>query len=197
MIRAGLVCCLALCTAISPIPLAAQQRVPIDLGPDAPGMARPPQRIDFTAPPLAPEPAGAAAFKECDDLGEGSVVAGEIVVCRELEGDPAQLYSGSRAEWLRLYGKRTQAAGTIAPPDVDRTGLPGGITITGFCFLPPCPKDPALIIDVTAIAPPPAGSDAERVAQGLAPIEDDMAPLTEEARRRIDAQLGLPPAPER
>jgi hypothetical protein len=64
-----------------------------------------------------------------------------------------------------------------------------------MCLLPPCPAGPRLIIDVTAIPPPPAGSDAERVANGLTPLQDDMAPLSPEERRRKEADLGLPPAP--
>lgn len=178
-------------------PLAAQQRIPIDLGPDAPTAAVPPQQIDLTAPAPAPEPAVPAMLKECADQREAGVIAGEIVVCRELELDPAQFYSGSREAWLRGYAERTQGANTIPAPDVAGPGIfRGPATIGGMCFIPPCPKGPALIVDVTAIPPPPAGSDAERVAQGLVPVEDDLAPLTAEVRRRVEAQLGLPPAPE-
>ncbi|MFL0672022.1 MAG: hypothetical protein ACJLS3_11555, partial [Erythrobacter sp.] len=87
-------------------------------------------------------------------------------------------------------------ANTIPAPDVAGPGIfRGPATIGGQCFIPPCPKDPALIIDVTAIPPPPAGSDAERVARGLAPVEDDMAPLSAEERRRKEADLGLPEVP--
>ena len=175
--------------------IAAQERIPIDLGPDAPTSAQPPQQIDILAPPPTTEAANAAIVKECEDQREAGVVGGEIVVCRALEIDTSQLYSGSREDWLKNYASRTQGAGTIAPPDVDGTGLAGGITFTGFCFIPPCPKDPALIVDVEAIPPPPAGSDAERVAQGLAPQESDDASLSAEERRRKEADLGLPEVP--
>lgn len=195
MIRAAFPVCLLLAAAL-PAPLAAQERIPIDLGPDAPTAARPPQQIDFTAPAPTTEAAGAAALKECTDRREAGVVAGEIVVCRELEADTSQLLSGSRAEWLRGYAERSQGANTIPAPDVAGPGIfRGPATIGGQCFIPPCPKDPALIIDVTAIPPPPAGSDAERVARGLAPVEDDMAPLSAEERRRKEADLGLPEVP--
>jgi hypothetical protein len=178
-------------------PAAAQERIPIDLGPDAPTSAQPPQQIDILTSPPATETANAAVVKECEDQREAGVVGGEIVVCRALEVDTSQLYSGSREEWLKNYAARTQGAGTIAPPDVDRTGLVAPmVTITGLCFIPPCPKDPALMIDVEAIPPPPAGSDAERVAQGLVPLETDDAPLSPEERRRKEADLGLPKASE-
>ncbi len=173
----------------------APVRVPIDLGPDAP-TASPPEKIDILAPLPTSEAATEAVYKECEDQRERGVVAGEIVVCRELAVDTSQLYSGSREAWLKDYAERTQGAGTIAPPDVDGTGLAGGITFTGFCFVPPCPKDPALIIDVQAIPPPPEGSDAERVAQGLVPVEGDDAPLSDEDRRRVEAELGLPEVAE-
>jgi len=181
----------------SPPPTAAEpppERIPIDLGPDAP-TGEPPQQIDILSTPPTTEAANEAVLKECEDQREVGIVAGEIVVCRELEVPTDQLYSGSREAWLRNYAERTQAANTIPPPDVAGPGIfRGEPTISGLCFIPPCPKDPALIIDVEAIPPPPQGSDAERVAQGLKPVEDDDAPLSAEERRRKEAALGLPEA---
>lgn len=169
-------------------------RVPIDLGPDAP-VAEPPQQIDILVPAQVSEAANAAEIKECEDQRERGVVSGEIVVCRELPADTSQLYSGSREAWLKDYAERTQNAGTLPPPDVAGPGIfRGPATISGLCFIPPCPKDPALIVDVEAIPPPPSGSDAERVAQGLAPVESDDTPLDEQTRRKVEAELGLPDA---
>jgi hypothetical protein len=171
-------------------------RIPIDLGPDAP-VAEPPQQIDILAPPQVSEAADAVELKQCADDTERGVVQGEIVVCRELPADTSQLYSGSREAWLKAYAERTQNAGTIPPPDVAGEGIfRGPATVSGLCFIPPCPKEAALIIDVAAIPPPPEGSDAERVAQGLKPVEGDDAPLDEDARRRVEAELGLPEAPQ-
>ncbi len=173
-----------------------QVRIPIDLGPDAP-ISEPPQQIDILAPPQTSEAADAVELKECADQRERGVVQGEIVVCRELPADTSQLYSGSREAWLKDYAARTQNAGTLPPPDVAGPGIfRGPPTVSGLCFIPPCPKDPALIIDVEAIETPPEGSDAERVAQGLKPVESDDAPLDDEARRRVEAELGLPEAPQ-
>lgn len=178
-------------------PTAEPPRIPIDLGPDAP-TSEPPQQIDILSTPPATEAANEAVLKECEEQREVGIVAGEIVVCRQLEVPTDQLFSGSREAWLKAYAERTQGAGTIAPPDVDGTGLPGGmaplVTIRG-CFIPPCPKDAALMIDVEAIEASPEGSDADRVAKGLAPVEADDAPLSDEARRRVEAELGLPEAP--
>lgn len=172
-------------------------RVPIDLDPDAPTAAAP-QSIDILSPAPASEAVREAVLKECDDAKEASVVSGEIVVCRKLEEDTSQAFSGSREAWLKAYAERTLNAGTLPPPDVAGPGIfRGPPTISGLCFIPPCPKDPAVMIDVAALETPPAGSDAERVAQGLAPREGDDAPLDEEAKRRIAAQLGLPDVPQR
>ena len=172
-------------------PTAEPVRIPIDLGPDAP-IAEPPQSIDILSKPPTTEAATEAVLKECENQREAGIVGGEIVVCRELEVPTDQLFSGSREAWLKDYADRTQGPST---PDVDNTGLPPGmaaiITIKG-CFIPPCPKDPALMIDVEAIETPPEGSDADRVAKGLAPLEGDTAPLSDESRRRVEAELGLP-----
>lgn len=174
----------------------APVRVPIDLGPDAPGGGEPPREIDILAPQPPPEAASVAVLKECEDQREAGIVAGEIVVCRELEVPTDQLYSGSREAWLRDYAARTQGAGTIPAPDVAGAGIfRGPATVSNLCFIPPCRKETALIVDVEAIPPPPEDSDAERVAQGLAPLGDDETPLSEEERRRIEAQLGLPARP--
>lgn len=174
----------------------ARPRIPIDLGPDAP-VSEPPQQIDILAPPQTSEAADAVELKQCAEDTERGVVSGEIVVCRELPADTSQLYSGSREAWLKDYAERTQNAGTLPPPDVAGPGIfRGPATVSGLCFIPPCPKDAALIVDVEAIPPPPEGSDAERVAQGLAPVEGDDAPLDEDARRRVEAELGLPEAPK-
>ena len=173
----------------------APVRVPIDLGPDTP-TATPPATIDLLAPPQ-PEAANAALIKDCEDQRERGIVDGEIVVCGALQVDTSQLYSGSRAAWLKDYAERTQNVGTIAPPDVAGAGIfRGPPTISGLCLIGPCPKDAALIIDVVAIPPAPAGSDAARVAQGLPPVEADTAPLSDEDRRRMEAELGLPAAAE-
>lgn len=195
MVRAALIAALLGAGALAP-QLIAQDRIPIDIGLPDPAAAAP-SVIDILTPLPEPDAAEAALVKECEDAREAGVVAGEIVVCRALDADTAQLYSGSRAAWLRRYGEKTQGLNTIPPPDVAGAGIfRGQATVSGMCFIPPCPAEAPLIIDVKAIPPPPAGSDAERVARGLTPLEDDAAPLSDEDRRRVEAELGLPEAPE-
>ena len=158
--------------------------------------SNPPQSIDSLAPPPASEAATPAVVKECEDQREAGVVAGEIVVCAQLEYDTSQLYSGSHEAWEKAYASRTQNAGTLPPPDVAGAGIfRGPATVSGLCVIGPCPEDAALIIDLAAIPPPPLGSDADRAAQGLDPREDDNAPLSDEDRRRVEAELGLPEPP--
>ena len=182
-------------TAPAPKPPPELPRVPIDLGRGAQA-SDPPQSIDILAPPPAPEKTPPAVVKECEDQREAGIVAGEIVVCAELEYDTTQLYSGSREAWEKAYAWRTQNAGTLPPPDVAGPGIfRGPATVSGVCVLGPCPKDTALIIDLAAIPPPPPGSDADRAAKGLGPREDDNAPLSQEDRRRLEAELGLPQQP--
>lgn len=196
MIRAAIASCLALAAALSPLPLAAQERIPIDLGPDAPTAASPPQQIDLLSDWEIAQARRAAELQECEARRDAVASTGEIVVCGERTGNFAARLGISDAARLRDYAERTQNAGTIPTPDVAGPGIfRGAPTMGGMCFVPPCARGPALIIDVTAIPPPPAGSDAERVALGLAPVEDDMAPLSAEERRRKEADLGLPPAP--
>lgn len=194
--RAALTATALLAAGLTTSVLSAQERIPIDLGPDAPA-AEPPPVIDIRAPLPQSETPTPAAIKECENQREAGEISGEIVVCRELQVDTSQHYSSSRAAWLRRYAERTQGANTIPPPDIAGPGIfRGPASISGLCFIPPCPKPPALIVDVEAIPPPPAGSDAARVAEGLPPLEEDTAPLTPEARARIEAELGLPVAPQ-
>ncbi|MDC8755886.1 hypothetical protein OIK40_14650 [Erythrobacter sp. sf7] len=139
--------------------------MPIDLGPDA-AAGTPPQSIDLTTP--SPAPADPEAEKECVVQRDAGIVAGEIVVCRST----GELSDGAwdQDDFLRRYAEVTQ--GTKAP-DVDGTGLPFGmypyIDIRG-CFIPPCPAQPALMIDVTALPEAPPGSDADRIGRGLPPL---------------------------
>jgi len=176
----------------------AQERVPIDLGPDAETQGDgPPQQLDILAEPSASDAPTAAQQLECEDEIDAGQISGEIVVCRRIV-DPADRFSGSYADWLKDYAERTQGIGAPAAPDVDGTGLPPGmtavVTING-CFIPPCPKPPALIIDVEGLPQAPVGTDADRLAQGLAPRRSG-GEYTPDERRRLEAELGLPPKPD-
>ncbi len=176
-------------------PAAAQERVPIDIGPPVVSSLPEPedQGIDVLAPPEPFDTATAAQAKECEDALEASEISGEIVVCRKLKTDDPNRYSGSHAAWLKDYAERSKNFNTIPAPDVAGGGIfRGEPTFGGMCFIPPCPKDPALLVDVEALPPPPEGSDAERIAKGLPPLGQDEDLSEEEIRKRREA-LGLPP----
>lgn len=177
-------------------PLAAQERVPIDLGPDAPTSTEPPQRIDLLDDWEQTRARMAARQQECEERRDAVAATGEIVVCGQRATNSASYLGARDRARLKTYAEQTRNAGTLTPPDVAGPGIfRGEPTVGGMCLLPPCPGGPTLIIDVEAIPPPPAGSDAERVAHGLAPVEGDDAPLSPEERRRKEAELGLPEAP--
>jgi len=92
--------------------------------------------------------------------------ADEIVVCRRLE-DPADLRVTSRTQDAIAAGVAVSDGIPRAP---DFAGPSQNVVARG-CFLPPCPRPPALMIDLRAIPEAPPGSDAARFAnpedQGL------------------------------
>lgn len=86
----------------------------------------------------------------------------EIVVCRQFEKPTSQYVPSDLDNGVPDDG------GIPRAPDV--SGLPqGGTIVVRGCFIPPCPKPPALIIDVRGIPEPPAGSDADKMAKGEIP----------------------------
>lgn len=148
----------------------------------------PPQRIDILAPRAEPEPSrDRDRDRDCARKQEAAIISGEIIVCADREGDEAVQYD--REEARDRYAAKTQGRST---PDV--FGIPNhGMVVIRGCFIPPCPKPPALIIDVAALPEAPPGSDADRIARGLAPLgrnDADDAPPPTPAGQRV--QLGLP-----
>ncbi len=132
--------------------------------------------------------------ERCEDQADVARIAGEIIVCRDL--DRATDGSWDKADWERRYAEATQGP---KPVHVDGSGLqfPGEgslatitFTVRGVCAVPPCAPPPALLIDVGALPEAPPGSDADRIARGLPPLGKD--PNEEELRRRRE-DLGLPP----
>lgn len=64
---------------------------------------------------------------------------------------------------------RVDAFGDV-PRAPDVFGIPNhGVVVGRGCFIPPCPPEQPIIIDLDAIPEAPPGSDADRVARGLAP----------------------------
>lgn len=89
---------------------------------------------------------------------------GEIVVCGQAE-DQTQFRVESSGD-LDPTGAGARGGGPRAP-DLE-TRYPGVVVARG-CFIPPCPPPMPPIIDLKAIPEAPPGSDADRVARGLAP----------------------------
>ncbi|MEP3052274.1 MAG: hypothetical protein ABJP48_05960 [Erythrobacter sp.] len=196
---------------LAPIAGTAQIAVPVDLsgGPEEEA-ADDDGVIDILVrqPGSAPTP---AQVKECEDRQEAATVSREIVVCGQLLDDSSNYYSGNREAAQKRYAEATRNAGTLPTPDVAGPGIfRGPATVSGLCFIPPCPDPPALIIDVEALPEAPPGSDADRIARGLDPLhnngindavseeelgEQDTFPpasLSPEERERREAELGLP-----
>lgn len=136
-----------------------------------------------------------AQAQECTDRADAGRISGEIVVCRQRGENGDNYYSGSREDARRRYAEETAFRDDPATPDVAGAGIfrgPG--TVSGACFIPPCPGEPALFIDIEALPEAPAGSDADRIARGLPPLGEYAEPEAEEIARRRRA-LGLPAPP--
>ncbi len=89
-----------------------------------------------------------------------------IIVCAPVEDDPDRYRVASRLE----DGDDSHLEWAGATPDVSGPGIfKGPATVSGLCFVPPCPKPPVYFFDVTALPEAPPGSDADRIARGLAP----------------------------
>ena len=66
------------------------------------------------------------------------------------------------------YAEETMNKGDPRTPDL--FGIPDhGVVVARGCFIGPCPPPKALIIDIEALPEAPPGSDADRIARGLAP----------------------------
>lgn len=152
--------------------------------------------IDILVP--VPTTDEADATRACGGAGDTTGGDPQIVVCGEPVDDSAYLYTGSNEAAENRYAAETAFAGEIRAPDVAGPGIfTGPPTVSNLCgfIFNPCPPPPALIIDVEALPPAPAGSDAARIAQGLEPLDvDEKGPreLTEWEK----AELGLPPVPD-
>lgn len=110
----------------------------------------------------------------------------EIVVCAEIQ-DQEQFRVRSDRDALDDYARETMNKGDPRAPDVSGPGIfKGKPTISGLCLIPPCPTEPAIIIDFSELPETPPGSDADRVGRGLAPLGND------DARAENDAAEAVP-----
>ena len=116
------------------------------------------------------------AYEACLAEQDSARLRGEIIVCRRRTEDDAEYSGFDKEKWERDYARRTQgvktpnvagAGGTIIMPS---EGSLITVTVTQKFGEPP---EKALIIDVGALPEAPAGSDADRIARGLAPLGGD------------------------
>jgi hypothetical protein len=181
---------LTLSSGLLTAPVAAWQPVPIDIGPVAPVPDPEPQGdaeatepdegrllIDILAQvEREMSPGEEIAYEACLAEQDAARLRGEIIVCRRRAEDGADYSGFDKEEWERDYARRTQGVKT---PNVAGAGgtiiMPGegsliSVTVTQKFGGPP---EKALIIDVGALPEAPAGSDADRIARGLAPLSGD------------------------
>lgn len=134
-------------------------------------MLSPPATAQDAENPYGPPP----PMEDCSAEQEAAILSGEIVVCRR-KSDQSQYRLSSDEEAANRYARETMDQDAPRAPDVAGEGIfKGPPTISGLCFIPPCPAPPAYILDFAALPETPPGSDAERVGQGLAPRGESAA----------------------
>ncbi len=196
----------ALAFGLAPM-LAAQSS---DIPAPTPAAAPTPAPAPAVGPQIEPKPrinlmvtvprgeVNQAQVKQCVDEADAGTLSGEIVVCGELGDDGSNSFSGSRAAAQKRFAQETMLKGAPRAPDFIKDckeqGNPFGCV--GIGKVPP----PALYIDVAALPKAPAGSDADRIARGLAPTGQDEQLTEEQERARREAagiKTSVPPRPKK
>ena len=148
------------------IALPADMQITAAFAQDAPALTAEQVTADAEAAYGPPPPEPKCAPQEGD----------EIVVCAEEEQDQSQFRVKSSNE-LDPESEEALDDGLPRAPDVAGPGIfRGKPTISGLCLIPPCPSDPAYLIDFSELPETPPGSDADLVGQGLAPKGDQTDP---------------------
>ena len=126
-----------------------------------------------------------AQVQQCEDAADAGQISGEIVVCRQVGDDGSNSFSGSRADAQKRYAQETALKGAPRAPDFiadcNDQGNPFGCV--GFGKAPP----PAYLVDFDALPQAPAGSDADRIARGLPPLNEDPELSEEQEKARREA----------
>jgi hypothetical protein len=174
-------------TLLLAVPLAAQDDTSATGTDAAPPPVDPPATLEVPPRPrinvMVTVPRGEvnqAQAQECADRADAGTISGEIVVCREVGVDNSAL-TGDRAASQKRYAEETAFKGAPAAPDL--FGIPDNGKGIGFGGVPP----PAVFIDVEALPKAPAGSDADRIARGLPPLNEDAELSEEEEKARREA----------
>ncbi len=168
-------------TFLTQQPLAAQDDNGAAGTPPAATPAPPPRppRINMMVTKPRNEPSE-ADLRECRADEEAAAINGEIVVCRVVGNDGTGL-TGTREESQKRYAQETAFKG--APPPPDMFGIADNGKGIGFGKPPPV----AITVDFDALPTAPAGSDADRMARGLPPLEKEGELSEEEERARREA----------
>ena len=172
---------LALVAALIAAPVAAQDDTAAT-PPPAPPPAEAPPKINLTVT-VPREETNQAALQQCRDETDAGTLSGEIVVCGATGNDTSAL-TGNRAATQKRYAQETMLKG--APRAPEAFGIANHGNPIGFGKPPP----PAILIDVEALPTAPPGSDADRIARGLAPLDQDRELTEEEEKARREA-LGI------
>ena len=126
----------------------------------------PPEQIDI----LVPQKDYLGPLEDCSAEQEAASISGEIVVCRRRRDNGEFAVDEDSSQ--QRYAEETMDRGDPRTPDV--FGIPNhGVVVARGCFIGPCPPPKALIIDIEALPEAPPGSDADRIARGLAPSGDE------------------------
>ena len=173
------------------LPIAAQEAAEPQVAPGAQS-AEQPLTVDILAARAEDED---EIYQDCADDQDAAILIGEIVVCRTRSGDENRLYDKETAE--RRHAERTMHDNDPQAPDMFGIADHGMVVVRG-CFIPPCPPPPAYMIDFDELPDTPKGSDADRIARGLAPRgysgnPDGSVTVAEEPGLQDNAdELGLP-----
>ncbi|MXO97035.1 hypothetical protein GRI34_11470 [Erythrobacter aquimaris] len=138
--------------------------------------ATPPERIDILIREEVDEE-DEQRLEDCSEEQDAAEISREIIVCRRRNTENAKYYDKDETE-------RRIAARSQGQKPVDTFGIPNhGFVAARGCFIGPCPPPMPVLIDVRALPEAPPGSDADRVARGLAPRGNDglVAPGPSEA----------------
>lgn len=128
----------------------------------------------------------APPMDDCSDEQEAAILTGEIIVCRRQQ-DQSEYRTMSRDDAQARYARETMNKDNPQAPDVSGPGIfKGPPTVSGLCLVPPCPPAPAYFIDFDDLPEAPPGSDADRIARGLAPTGNEKGDV--KRRPESDAQ---------
>ena len=97
----------------------------------------------------------------------GSGGPDEIVVCAPESGDQFRVPSTAETDPSSRAARRALDGNIPTAPDL-KPHYPGPVAASG-CFIPPCPGEPAYLIDFSTIPDAPPGSDADLIAKGEKP----------------------------